>query len=118
MKSFENIMLLDSYGSLLTEKQYTVMDMYLNDDMSLSEIGDSLGITRQAVRDNISRTLTILKEYEEKLKFVAKFQDITHIAGEVKVELQNLNLSREYSSSSINRCIDLVQNIIDIELQE
>lgn len=68
-------MLYDFYGELLTEKQKNVFEMYYQDDMSLSEIGDELSISRQGVRDQLKRTEKLLSEYEEKLQLVQKFSE-------------------------------------------
>ena len=54
-KNLEISYLLDFYGDVLTEKQRDVMEQYYNDDLSLSEIADNFGITRQGVRDAIKR---------------------------------------------------------------
>lgn len=59
--------LLETYGKLLTEKQYNLLDDYYNNDYSLSEIAENLGITRQAVRDNLKKGENKLFEFEEKL---------------------------------------------------
>ena len=66
------ILLYDIYGGLLTEKQQNVFDFYYQDDYSLSEIADELGISRQGVHDNIKRSVKILEEYEEKLHLAQK----------------------------------------------
>lgn len=60
-------MLLQTYGKLLTEKQYEFLNDYYNNDLSLSEIAENMQITRQAVRDNIKKGENKLFEYEEKL---------------------------------------------------
>ena len=52
-KNLEIIMLLDFYGDMLTEKQRDFLGYYYNDDLSLSEIAENEGITRQGVRDSI-----------------------------------------------------------------
>ena len=52
---------------MLTEKQYNLLDDYYNNDYSLSEIAENLGITRQAVRDNLKKGENKLFEFEEKL---------------------------------------------------
>ncbi len=75
--------LLDIYGGMLTDKQRDMMEFYYNDDLSLSEIADNCGISRQGVRDAIKRgeesldeleekigVTGMMKEYEEKLAFV------------------------------------------------
>ena len=61
--------LFDAYGALLTEKQQECVRMHILEDFSLSEIGEALGISRQAAHDNIRRSELALEEYEEKLGF-------------------------------------------------
>ncbi len=68
--------LYDFYGELLTEHQRSVYEMSINDDLSLSEIADSLSISRQAVHDMLKRCDRQLEEYEEKLHLVEKFMNI------------------------------------------
>ncbi|MBQ4647910.1 MAG: DNA-binding protein [Clostridia bacterium] len=64
--------LLDIYGALLSENQRDVLDLYYNGDLSLSEIGEDTGITRQGVRDAIKKGEAKLLEFEEKLNFYKK----------------------------------------------
>lgn len=64
--------LLDLYAALLTEKQYDFLNDYYNNDLSLSEIAENEGITRQAVRDNLKKGENKLFEYEEKLNLMKK----------------------------------------------
>ncbi|MDD6382204.1 YlxM family DNA-binding protein [Mitsuokella sp.] len=66
--------LFDIYGALLTEKQQECLKMHLFEDFSLSEIGEALGISRQAVYDNIHRSERAMESYEEKLGLVARYQ--------------------------------------------
>ena len=54
-KNLEISLLFDFYGDMLTEKQRDVVELYYNDDLSLSEIAENEGITRQGVRDSIKR---------------------------------------------------------------
>jgi predicted DNA-binding protein YlxM (UPF0122 family) len=69
-------MLLDLYGNLLTDKQREAMDMYFQQDFTLSEISEQSGITRQGVWDNIKRGENALLETEKKLGLVEKFEEI------------------------------------------
>lgn len=69
-------LLFDFYGDILTEKQQDVIDYYYNDDLSLSEISEHLGITRQGVRDSIKRAESTLLEMEEKLGLAKRFREI------------------------------------------
>lgn len=73
MKSYEDSLLLDFYGNLLTEKMRTTLDMYLNDDLSLAEIAEEEEISRQGVHDKVKRGLSQLKDYEDKLGLVKRF---------------------------------------------
>ncbi len=66
-KNLEIGYLLDFYGDILPARRRDIMDLYYNDDLSLSEIAEQIGITRQAVRDCIKKTETELFFYEEKL---------------------------------------------------
>ena len=79
-KSLEIGYLLDFYGELLSERRRTVLDMYYNEDMSLSEIAESLGITRQGVRDLIKKSGDELLHFEEKLGVAKKFRDLCKCA--------------------------------------
>ena len=66
-KNLEIGYLLDFYGDILPERRRDIMDLYYNDDLSLAEIAEQMGITRQAVRDSIKKTEQELFFYEEKL---------------------------------------------------
>ena len=72
-KNLEISLLLDFYGEMLTDKQREVIELYYNEDLSLSEMAVYFDISRQGVRDNIKRAEASLLEFEEKLKLVKKF---------------------------------------------
>ena len=67
--------LLDFYGDVLTERRKDALDFYYNNDMSLSEIAEEMGISRQGVRDLIKKAEEELFFYEEKLGLAKKFAD-------------------------------------------
>ena len=100
--------LLDVYGAFLGEKQRKLTAYYYNDDLSLSEIADNVGITRQGVRDSIKRAEAQLEEMEEKLAFVKKFRDLSSGLEEIseaaaEINRQNLKcgLSMEINDLSV-----------------
>lgn len=75
-KNLEISALLDFYAVLLTENQKQVLSLYYNEDFSLSEIAQNLGITRQGVHDAIKKAEVQLVELEDKLRLSQKFHDI------------------------------------------
>ena len=66
MDATELTLLYDYYGSLLTDRQKECFELRYNEDLSLGEIGDELGISRQGVYDNLNRTEQLLKNMEQK----------------------------------------------------
>ena len=69
--------LLDFYGDVLTERRRDALDFYYNDDMSLSEIAEEMGISRQGVRDLIKKAEEELNFYEEKLGLAQKMKSVS-----------------------------------------
>ena len=65
-------MLLDLYGALLTDRQREVMDLYYNDDLSLSEVSEECGITRQGVREALVKGEELLHDFESRLGLLAR----------------------------------------------
>jgi len=81
-KNMNISMLLDFYGELLPAHQREAMELYYNDDMSLAEISENIGISRQGVRDRIVKGEGALEEYESKLGLVSRFSTLKN---EIKV---------------------------------
>lgn len=67
MDALESALLFDYYGGMLTEKQRQVCDMRFNQDLSLGEIAETLGVSRQAVSDNLTRTENLLRKMEDNI---------------------------------------------------
>ena len=72
LNNLKNLQLFDMYGAMLTEKQYNCLQDYLVNNLTLSEISELYGISRQAVNFNIKESLKTLQNYEEKLGFCEK----------------------------------------------
>ena len=72
MSAWELAILFDTYGMMLTDKQRDCFDMRHNQDLSLGEIADELGVSRQAVNDNLSRTEALLRRMEENIGSVKR----------------------------------------------
>nr|WP_279286588.1 YlxM family DNA-binding protein [Anaerotruncus colihominis] len=75
-KNLEISVLLDFYGEMLTEKQRDVVELYYNEDLSLSEIAAHSQITRQGVRDSIKRAEGVLLDLEGRLGLAKRFHRI------------------------------------------
>ena len=90
-KVFEISLLLDFYGQLLTDRQYEIMDLHYNNDFTLTEIAEQLGISRQGVYDNEKRGRALLNEYESKLGLLSKFCHQKEKAEIVQKYLKNIN---------------------------
>ena len=106
-KNLEISLLLDFYGEMLTEKQRVVVEMYYDHDLSLAEIAQHSGITRQGVRDSIKRAENQLLEYEEKLGLFRKFHTISSGLDEIcehAAFLQEENRRLVYSDEFSKRC--------------
>ncbi|MCR4925063.1 MAG: YlxM family DNA-binding protein [Clostridiales bacterium] len=76
-------LLLDFYGEMLTEKQQDCLEYYYNEDLSLSEIAENEGITRQGVRDSIKRAENQLYDMEERLGLVQRFEKMKEGLDEI-----------------------------------
>ena len=72
MEALEMSLLFDYYGGMLTEKQRDCFDMRYNQDLSLGEIGQVLGVSRQGVHDNLTRTEALLRKMEENIGCVSR----------------------------------------------
>ena len=74
-KNLKIACLLDFYGEILSQRKQSVLSMYYNDDMSLAEIADEIGISRQGVRDLIKKAEEELVFFEEKLGLYKTFRE-------------------------------------------
>ncbi|CUS26190.1 transcriptional regulator [Paucilactobacillus oligofermentans DSM 15707 = LMG 22743] len=81
--------LFEFYQSLLTQKQNDYIQLYYADDYSLGEIAEEFDVSRQAVYDNIKRTVTVLLDYEEKLHLYADFTVRNNQVDKIKTYIDN-----------------------------
>lgn len=117
-KNLEYAVMLDVYGDMLTEKQKNVLELYYDEDLSLAEIAEHEGISRQGVRDSIKRGEEAMCELEEKLGMIKKSQEaaqkiksirskFTHIAD----ELGTYNMTKHYAEK-LHEIISLFDELI------
>lgn len=104
-KFVEQTLLFDFYGELLNEHQRSIYEDAVFNDLSLSEIADEHGISRQGVHDLIKRVNKTLEGYEEKLHLIEKFLG-------AKEKLKRIDeLTHEYMESKDISCITKIQQI-------
>ncbi len=115
MKDLQISYLLDFYGDALTDKQRDVMEQYYNDDLSLAEIAENFGITRQGVRDAIKRGESTVLELEEKIGFARRYQAIRDGLEQLEHLARNINFYNNSSyamSEDIHRAADEMLRVI------
>lgn len=99
--------LFELYGELLTPRQKELTVYYYFDDLSLAEIAEELGISRQAVFFGLKRAEEVLESYEEKLGLYGENSARRRKLGQVK------NLLREYRASGDSKKLDLAEEFLD-----
>ena len=72
------------YGKILTERQQDILKMYVDNNLSLSEVSEELSISRQAVKDALDNAMATLKNMEEKLQFISRDSNIKHAIEETQ----------------------------------
>ena len=90
-------MLYDFYGSLLSDSQNEIMALYHEDNLSLSEIAEELGQTRQAVHYNLRKAEKALKSYEEKLGLVASYKENRLLAQKLFSIIDSAGIAENYA---------------------
>lgn len=110
MESLEKqAMLYDFYGELLTEHQRAVYEAVVFHDMSLAEIAQEQGISRQGVHDLIRRCDRILTGYEERLHLIEKFEETRRMVEEIHALTKRFS---ETGDSSLILSIEKISNAI------
>ena len=82
-QAYRMTLLFDFYGDVLTDRQKEFYDLYYNEDLSLAEIAENYGITRQGVRDVIVRAEAILTDLEDKTGLIRRFHALRSQLDEV-----------------------------------
>jgi len=113
-KIYEQTMLFDFYGELLTEHQRRIYEDVVYHDMSLGEIAEEQGISRQGVHDLIKRCDRILQGYENKLHLVERFAK----AKQTVTQIERLTMDGEADSAQIKENLTLIRRLSQELLSE
>lgn len=112
-QTYRMTMLFDFYGEVLTERQRELFDLYYNEDLSLAEIAENCGISRQGVRDGIVRAETTMQELEDKTGLVRRFMQmqtrITAIETAVQ-QIQTINYRQHENPTLDELCRTILTN--------
>lgn len=110
-KNIENAILLDTYGSMLTEKQYDTLSLYYDEDLSLSEIAENMGITRQGVHKCIRTAEEYLAQLEETLGFAQKYRNVCDLCDKLTA-LTDENVDSADEKEKMKSIIEDIKNAI------
>jgi len=112
---YEIAVLLDFYGLLLTERQYDIMDLHYNGDLSLGEIASDLGISRQGVYDGIRKAKQALIEYEKRLGLVERFREQEKIIEQALENLKRLGDKHPalLEDKDYKKAVNLLDKVLD-----
>ena len=119
-QAYRMAMLYDFYGDLLTDRQKEFYDLYYNEDLSLAEIAENYGITRQGVRDVIVRAEAYLTEIEDKTGLIRRFHtmpsQLREIADCIR-QVTDLN-DKRLGSDELEVLASRIQSLTDKLIQE
>lgn len=107
-QTYRMTMLFDSYGEVLTPRQKEFFDLYYNEDLSLAEIAENYGISRQGVRDVIVRAEAIMTDLEDKTGLMKRFmlmQQQVQAILDAAEKIQTVNY-RQYDNPELARLAD------------
>ena len=113
MDAFEVTLLFDTYGDMLTEKQREYLDMRYNQDMSLGEIAQMQGVSRQAVHDNLVRTENLLRRMEENIGCVKRDLLIRRASEELLAVVTALDASSDPAVQAAKQRLSAVAHMLE-----
>lgn len=122
-KNVKVALLFDFYRNMLTSRQAESIDLYYNEDLSLAEISEHMGITRQGVRDNIKRAENTLFDTEDRLGLASRFLKIKSDLLKIDDIIRDIEASPNVKSPSddikhkINDILIIIHDINNIETE-
>ena len=120
-QAYRMALLYDFYGDMLTPRQKEFYDLYYNEDLSLAEIAENYGITRQGVRDVIVRAEAILTELEDKTGIIQRFHRMQRQFDAIQAEvdrIRQINEERRYYDNQIDVCCNHIRDVLNELKQE
>ena len=103
-------LLFDFYGELLKPAQKDIFNSFVFDDLSLSEIADEQGISRQAVHEKVKRCIVTLEDYEKRLGLIARYNEVCNKADSLKAIIASLDIPK----GDLERINGLIEDIVEV----
>ncbi len=113
MDAFEMALMFDTYGGMLTDKQRECFDMRYNQDLSLGEIAEMMGVSRQAVNDNLKKTEALLRRMEENIGSVKRDMLIRSAVREILDAATVLDASSDPAVLTVSQRIKTVVRTLE-----
>ena len=109
-------LLYDFYGALLTDKQREVMELYHEENYSMVEIADELGVTKQAIHENLRKSEKILRSYEEKLGLMKSLLETRELIEAIDKKIDVLirkaqESGRDEAEEGLKEIRDMISNL-------
>ena len=111
-QAYRMALLFDFYGDLLTERQKEFYDLYYNEDLSLAEIAENYGISRQGVRDVIVRAEAAMTEIEDKTHIIRRFKQTQKEVAAIEAAADRLLKAvneRNYNDAMLDEIANLIK---------
>ncbi|MDY6064751.1 MAG: sigma factor-like helix-turn-helix DNA-binding protein [Finegoldia sp.] len=110
-KLLDITMMYDYYGNLLTERERDVIDKYYNEDLSLKEIADINGVSKQAVAASLKRAEKKLYDYEEKLALIKKSNKATFFLEKIYDDLSKVSQAND--NKEISEILEEIRDFLN-----
>ncbi|MBQ8688642.1 MAG: DNA-binding protein [Ruminococcus sp.] len=110
-KDLQFVMLLDCYGEFLTERQRQAAELYYGEDLSLGEIAELSGTSRQAVRDSIKRSEEILLNMEDKLRFAERLGALRENYAEIAAMTKKIAENETENPTARKTCCAVLDKV-------
>lgn len=110
-KDMKYSLLLDFYGDILSERKREIFELYYNEDLSLAEVSEITGISRQGVRDSVKKAENELSELEDKLGLAKRFEDIGKELESAVSALEKAKGADDNSNDEIEKALAILKSI-------
>lgn len=119
-QAYRMALLYDFYGDMLTDRQKEFYDLYYNEDLSLTEIAENYGITRQGVRDVIVRAEAILTELEDKTGIIRRFHKMQEQFSQIERAVDTIAQRNDerYQDDTVEELCNQVKRVLSQLKQE